>query len=85
MLSEKDQEFLYQIYLNEIRGRKTLINGEYNIVDKLNKVNLVRVLKMKRKSEKQVILTDDGLVMAVIICRLKGDFKHNRNFAIGYW
>ena len=67
-----------------VLGKKTLC-PDFRIAEKLHKINLIRKIKMKRTRENQLVLTDDGLVIAVILARLNGAMKLDRNFAIGYW
>jgi hypothetical protein len=84
LLNEEDQEFLYKILKNDAFNKKTLCD-DYRTAEKLHKLNLIRKIKMKHTRELQCVLTDDGLVIAVVVARLKGDYRLNRNFAIGYW
>ncbi|OGY23284.1 MAG: hypothetical protein A2172_03710 [Candidatus Woykebacteria bacterium RBG_13_40_15] len=85
MLCEKDQEFLYAIWKNNHLNMPTYTNGEYERVEKLNRLGLIRRLKMAKTCKQRMELTDEGVVLAVVRAREKGEKALDKLIVVGYW
>lgn len=85
-LSEQEQDFIYTIYMNQLKEVDTNCENNYKMIDKLHKLNLVRKIKLRSSRKNKIILTQEGLVLAFIVARMKGDFRNNKTIVeIVYW
>ena len=85
VLSPEEQELIYKLYVTEITGEAKECNGDYELVNRLHKSGLLRKVKMRMSNRNELKLTDEGIVLAIILCRRNGDFALNKNLFIGYW
>jgi hypothetical protein len=84
-ITKREQEILRKIYLDTwVCNKPYISNGEKCLV-KLHRLGLIRRLKLPNSNKTKITLTDEGLVLAVITCRARGEYNHNLGFSVGFW
>lgn len=85
-LTEDEQKLIYNLYINEKKGIDSYQNGfNKNMINRLHRLNLLRKCKLRGQNKNIIKLTDEGFVVAVIICRIKGEFNFNHSISVLYW